>query len=118
VLAVVVATPCTAPLMGAAIGYALAQSAVVSFAVFTALALGLAAPYVALTLATGVGAVAAQAGRVDGRAEAGGGGADIWHGDLAGVGAGAGLRGECAGCVALRIFVAGGRGMVFGKVAG
>jgi thiol:disulfide interchange protein DsbD len=50
VLAVVVATPCTAPLMGAAIGYALAQSAVVSFAVFTMLALGLAAPYVALTL--------------------------------------------------------------------
>jgi thiol:disulfide interchange protein len=50
VLAVVVATPCTAPLMGAAIGYALSQSAVVSFAVFTALALGLAAPYVALTL--------------------------------------------------------------------
>lgn len=50
VLAVVVATPCTAPLMGAAIGYALAQSAAVSFAVFTALALGLAAPYVALTL--------------------------------------------------------------------
>ena len=50
VLAVVVATPCTAPFMGAAIGYALAQSAVVTFAVFTALALGLAAPYVALTL--------------------------------------------------------------------
>jgi thiol:disulfide interchange protein DsbD len=36
--------------MGAAIGYALAQSAAVTFAVFTALALGLAAPYVALTL--------------------------------------------------------------------
>jgi thiol:disulfide interchange protein DsbD len=50
VLAVVVATPCTAPFMGAAIGYALAQSALVTFAVFTALALGLAAPYVALTL--------------------------------------------------------------------
>jgi thiol:disulfide interchange protein len=50
VLAVVVATPCTAPLMGAAIGYALAQNAVVTFAIFTALALGLAAPYVALTL--------------------------------------------------------------------
>jgi thiol:disulfide interchange protein DsbD len=50
VLAVVVATPCTAPFMGAAIGYALAQSPVVTFAVFTALALGLAAPYVALTL--------------------------------------------------------------------
>ena len=50
VLAVIVATPCTAPFMGAAIGYALAQSAAVTFAIFTALALGLAAPYVALTL--------------------------------------------------------------------
>ena len=50
VLAVVVATPCTAPFMGAAIGYALSAPAAVTFAVFTALALGLAAPYVALTL--------------------------------------------------------------------
>jgi thiol:disulfide interchange protein DsbD len=50
VLAVVVATPCTAPFMGAALGYALAQNAAVTFAVFTALALGLAAPYFALTL--------------------------------------------------------------------
>lgn len=50
VLAVVVATPCTAPFMGTAIGYALAQTAAVTFAVFTALALGLAAPYVALSL--------------------------------------------------------------------
>ena len=50
VLAVIVATPCTAPLMGAAVGYALAQPAAVTFAVFTALALGLASPYVALTL--------------------------------------------------------------------
>jgi thiol:disulfide interchange protein len=50
VLAVVVATPCTAPFMGAAIGYALAQPAGITFAIFTALALGLAAPYVALTM--------------------------------------------------------------------
>ena len=50
VLAVIVATPCTAPFMGAAIGYALTAPALVTFAVFTALALGLAAPYVALTL--------------------------------------------------------------------
>jgi thiol:disulfide interchange protein len=49
VLATVVATPCTAPLMGAAIGFALAQSAGVTFAVFTALALGLAAPYLLLS---------------------------------------------------------------------
>ena len=50
VLAVIVATPCTGPFMAAAIGYALAQPAIVTFTVFTALALGLAAPYVALTL--------------------------------------------------------------------
>jgi len=49
VLATVVATPCTAPLMGAAIGFALTQSAGVVFAVFTALALGLAAPYLLLS---------------------------------------------------------------------
>jgi thiol:disulfide interchange protein len=49
VLAMVVATPCTAPFMGAAVGFALAQNAVVAFTVFTALALGLAAPYVLLT---------------------------------------------------------------------
>ena len=36
--------------MGVALGYALAQTALVTFAIFTALALGLAAPYVALTL--------------------------------------------------------------------
>jgi thiol:disulfide interchange protein len=48
VLAVVVATPCTAPLMGAAIGYALTSSAAVSITVFTAVALGLATPYLLL----------------------------------------------------------------------
>jgi thiol:disulfide interchange protein len=50
VLAVIVATPCAAPFMGAAIGYALAAPAVATFAVFTAIAIGLAAPYLALTL--------------------------------------------------------------------
>ena len=50
VLATVVATPCTAPLMGAAIGFALAQPAWITFAVFTALGLGLAFPYLLLTL--------------------------------------------------------------------
>ena len=53
VLATVVATPCTAPLMGAAIGFALSQSAFVTFTVFTALALGLALPYLLLTLVPG-----------------------------------------------------------------
>jgi len=49
VLATVVATPCTAPLMGAAVGFALAQPAAITFAIFTSLALGLAAPYVLLS---------------------------------------------------------------------
>ena len=49
VLATVVATPCTAPLMGAAIGFALAQPPLVTFGVFTALALGLAFPYLLLS---------------------------------------------------------------------
>lgn len=49
VLATVVATPCTAPLMGAAVGFALAQPGMIAFAVFTALAIGLALPYVLLS---------------------------------------------------------------------
>lgn len=47
-LAVVVATPCTAPFMGAAIGTALAAPPLVCLALFTALGLGLAAPYALL----------------------------------------------------------------------
>lgn len=50
VLATVVATPCMGPFMGAAVGFALAQPAIVTFLIFTALALGLALPYLALTL--------------------------------------------------------------------
>lgn len=45
----IVATPCTAPFMGTALGFALTQSAVVSLAVFTALGLGMAAPYIIVT---------------------------------------------------------------------
>jgi thiol:disulfide interchange protein len=50
VLATVVATPCMGPLMGTAVGFALAQPAWLTFVVFTALALGLALPYLALTM--------------------------------------------------------------------
>jgi thiol:disulfide interchange protein DsbD len=50
VLATVVATPCMGPLMGTAVGFALAQPAWETFLVFTALALGLALPYLALTI--------------------------------------------------------------------
>jgi len=50
VLATLVATPCMAPLMGAAVGFALAQPAWLTFVVFTSLGLGLAIPYVALSM--------------------------------------------------------------------
>jgi thiol:disulfide interchange protein DsbD len=49
-LAVVVATPCTAPFMGVAIGAALAAPVAVSLALFIAMGLGLAAPYALLGL--------------------------------------------------------------------
>ena len=48
-LATVVATPCTAPFMGAALGFAMTQSAGTSLLIFTALGAGMAAPYVALS---------------------------------------------------------------------
>lgn len=48
-LATAVATPCTAPFMGAALGFALTQPAIASMAVFTALALGMGLPYVLLS---------------------------------------------------------------------
>ncbi len=49
VLAVLVATPCTGPFMGPALGFALSGPAYTGFAIFTALALGLALPYVVLS---------------------------------------------------------------------
>ncbi|MCV2348297.1 protein-disulfide reductase DsbD family protein [Paucibacter sp. Y2R2-4] len=49
VLAAVVATPCTAPFMGAAMAYALSQSAPVLLAVLLSLGLGLALPYLVLS---------------------------------------------------------------------
>jgi thiol:disulfide interchange protein len=48
-LAVLAATPCTAPFMGSAVGFAAQQPAAISLLVFTFLALGMAAPYLALT---------------------------------------------------------------------
>lgn len=50
VLATLVATPCTAPFMGAALGFALVQPALVGLLVFAALGLGLALPYLALSI--------------------------------------------------------------------
>ncbi|MEK9967619.1 MAG: protein-disulfide reductase DsbD domain-containing protein [Ferrovibrio sp.] len=49
VLAAVVATPCTAPFMGAATGFALTQPAAIGVAIFLALGFGLALPFLVLT---------------------------------------------------------------------
>jgi thiol:disulfide interchange protein DsbD len=54
VLATVVATPCTAPFMGAAVGAALVRPPVEGLLVFGALGVGMAAPYVALSLWPGL----------------------------------------------------------------
>ena len=48
ILAVVIASPCTAPFMGAALGFALGQPMVQTLTVFVALGLGMALPYVLL----------------------------------------------------------------------
>jgi thiol:disulfide interchange protein/DsbC/DsbD-like thiol-disulfide interchange protein len=53
-LAVLVASPCTAPFMAAAIGAALVMPAPATLAVFAALGLGLAAPTLILALAPGL----------------------------------------------------------------
>ena len=49
VLAVIVASPCTAPFMGAAIGYALVQPSASTLPIFASLGLGFAAPYMLLS---------------------------------------------------------------------
>ncbi|MBF0253642.1 MAG: thioredoxin family protein [Candidatus Omnitrophica bacterium] len=54
ILATILATPCTAPFMGAALGFALTQTAVRSFLIFTALGIGMAAPYVMLSFFPGL----------------------------------------------------------------
>jgi len=51
VLTTLVATPCSAPYMAAAVGAALTQSAGMAFAIFAALGLGLALPYLLLSFA-------------------------------------------------------------------
>lgn len=53
VLAVLVATPCTAPFMGSALGFTLTQSAGTTLLIFAALGLGMALPYLALGFAPG-----------------------------------------------------------------
>lgn len=50
ILAVVVASPCTAPFMGAALGYALSVSSLESMAVFLGLGVGMSLPWLLLSV--------------------------------------------------------------------
>jgi len=62
VLAVAVASPCTAPFMGAALGAALTLPTWAALAVFGALGLGMAAPYLAASLWPGLARVLPRPG--------------------------------------------------------
>ncbi|MDD3444169.1 MAG: protein-disulfide reductase DsbD family protein [Zavarzinia sp.] len=53
-LAAVVATPCTAPFMGAALGFALTRPMLEALAIFVALGLGLSAPFLAVSFVPGL----------------------------------------------------------------
>jgi thiol:disulfide interchange protein len=55
VLAVAVASPCTAPFMGASLGYAIALPAAQALGIFAALGLGLALPYLVASWVPAVG---------------------------------------------------------------
>ena len=50
VFATVLATPCTAPFLGSALGFAFSQSPVVILAMFVAIAAGMSAPYLLLSV--------------------------------------------------------------------
>jgi thiol:disulfide interchange protein/DsbC/DsbD-like thiol-disulfide interchange protein len=62
-LAVLVATPCTAPFMAVAIGSGLAAPAPVTLLIFLVMGLGLAAPYLALSAVPALGVVVPRPGR-------------------------------------------------------
>jgi len=55
VLAVVVASPCTAPFMGSALAFAFASSTLTAFLVFIALGLGLALPFLLIGFVPAIG---------------------------------------------------------------
>jgi thiol:disulfide interchange protein DsbD len=62
-LAVLVATPCTAPFMGVAIAAGLAAPPAITMLVFAVMGLGLAAPYVALSSMPGLARLMPRPGR-------------------------------------------------------
>ena len=63
VLATTVASPCTAPFMGPALGFAVSQSSAVALLVFAFLGLGMALPFILLTLIPGLSQRLPKAGQ-------------------------------------------------------
>jgi thiol:disulfide interchange protein DsbD len=62
ILATIVATPCTAPFMGAALGFALIAPAPVALGIFVALGMGLALPFVLATAIPGIARILPRPG--------------------------------------------------------
>ena len=91
-LATVVAAPCTAPFMGAALGYAITQPAPMALAVFAALGFGMALPYLLLTGFPALLARLPRPGAWMETLQAGDGIPDVRHDRLARLGAGAADR--------------------------
>ena len=61
--ATLLATPCSAPFLGTAVGFALARGAADIFMVFAALGIGLAAPYIAIAIWPGLATRMPKPGR-------------------------------------------------------
>jgi thiol:disulfide interchange protein DsbD len=61
-LAVALATPCSAPFLGTAVGFAFASSGAVCVAIFASIGMGLAAPFAAVSLSPAVARVLPRGG--------------------------------------------------------
>ena len=70
IFATILATPCTAPYLGTALGFAFTQSSAMILLIFIAIAAGMSAPYLLLSRATGMAAFSAEARPMDGAREA------------------------------------------------
>ena len=62
-LAVIVATPCTAPFMGSALGFAILQPGFSSFIIFLALGIGFTFPYILLSIFPGLVSILPKPGQ-------------------------------------------------------
>ena len=83
VLATALATPCSAPFVGTAVGFALSRGTTEIFSIFLALGLGLALPYIAVAAAPQLVGFLPRPGALDALAEGAAGPQPGRHRDLA-----------------------------------